>query len=667
MAENEGEAANGRADVAASAHQSDMPVPSMEPAPSGVQMPSLSSQADAQGMEGTGDMGDASSQGGMPHPDMEEGLTQRGTQGESMEGIGLKRVLVEVRIPRSENASFALETAGQLNVPGFRLDSDYQPVPATPTREHAAQLRDADEQAVLVRGEIEESRIPELEAQPDVIRVWLDTPIAPFSAEVEAPPIELGEEEAPHLRQLNMAVGPCPIPPCDCQPSVAKGTIGDVAQYLGADQIWALGRRGLGITVGVVDGGITADGRPVKPGETSRRIPRVTGGWPTADWGTEASDWGEHGNMCSTDVLGMAPEAEIYDIRIAGVGTAATISNALAGFQWAIDQHQATGRPHILSNSWGIFQEAWDPDYATNPNHPFTRKVVEALNEGILILFAAGNCGGADCADGRCGSDTGPGRDIWGSNGHPRVMTVGAVNINEQFIGYSSRGPAALDPNKPDFCSISHFQGYFGSDSGTSAATPIAAGVVALLKQSNPSISQEQLKIALRGTARDIGPAGWDQHTGAGILRGAAAYNSLSLGRLEVFARGGDHSLWHIWQTAPNDGWSSWASLGGWIDAPTVTRNTDGRLEAFVIGANNALWHIWQTTPGGGWSSWASLGGWIDMTEVGQNADGRLEVFACGGNGGLWHIWQTTPGGGWSSWASLGGWIDQMAVGANVS
>ena len=34
-------------------------------------------------------------------------------------------------------------------------------------------------------------------------------------------------------------------------------------------------------------------------------------------------------------------------------------------------------------------------------------------------------------------------------------------------------------------------------------------------------------------------------------------------GRLEVFARGTDNALWHIWQTAPNNGWSGWASLGG--------------------------------------------------------------------------------------------------------
>ena len=110
--------------------------------------------------------------------------------------------------------------------------------------------------------------------------------------------------------------------------------------------------------MGVVDGGITAVGRPVKAGEASTaKVGRVIGGYPTADWGTTAVAWSNHGNMTSTDVLGMAPEAQVYDIRISD---GSSISAALAGFQWAIDQHRANGTPQILSNSWGIFQESWD-------------------------------------------------------------------------------------------------------------------------------------------------------------------------------------------------------------------------------------------------------------------------------------------------------------------
>ena len=69
-------------------------------------------------------------------------------------------------------------------------------------------------------------------------------------------------------------------------------------------------------------------------------------------------------------------------------------------------------------------------------------------------------------------------------------------------------------------------------------------------------------------------------------------------GRLEVFAQGTDNALWHIWQTAPNNGWSGWASLGGTITSePEVARNADGRLEVFARGTDNALWHMWQTAP----------------------------------------------------------------------
>lgn len=74
-------------------------------------------------------------------------------------------------------------------------------------------------------------------------------------------------------------------------------------------------------------------------------------------------------------------------------------------------------------------------------------------------------------------------------------MTVGATSMNEQSVGYSSQGPAALDPdNKPDFCSITNFTGFSTSDDGTSAATPIAAGVVALMKKAKPSLTQDEAK-----------------------------------------------------------------------------------------------------------------------------------------------------------------------------
>ena len=427
-------------------------------------------------------------------------------------------VLIEMRQGLGQSGSMAMSNANSMSVSGFELDHEFEPVELGGP--FAGAGMETSMESYVCRGTVKtESQLDKLRAQADVAEVWKDTPIAPFPVDDNVH-LELDD---------NLGSGICPIGTCDCDFPTPKGNMADVATYLGVDRIWGAGFRGNGITVGVLDSGITALGRPVKPGETSRRIPRVVDGWPS-DWGTESSKWGNHGNMVSTDVLGMAPQANIYDLRIAGSGgSPGTISRALQAFQWAINRHRLDGTPHILSNSWGIFQESWDATYARNPNHPFTRKVVEAMNEGIIVLFAAGNCG-STCPDGRCGPDNGPGRSIWGANSHERVMTVGAVNKNEQFVGYSSQGPGALHADKPDFCSITHFTGYNTSDGGTSAATPIAAGVCALLKDARGSLTHDQIKQCLMDTAKDIGPSGFDRHSGAGIIQAWDAYQRCGRG-----------------------------------------------------------------------------------------------------------------------------------------
>lgn len=134
-------------------------------------------------------------------------------------------------------------------------------------------------------------------------------------------------------------------------------------------------------------------------------------------------------------------------------------------------------------------------------------------------------------------------------------------------------------------------------------------------------------------------------------------------GRLEAFARVGLMStgaLWHIWQSVPNGGWSTWDNLGGGIGPHFVQvgQNADGRLEVIAINTIGQLIHIWQLTAGGGWSPWDVLGSppGVSLVQavVGQNADGRLEAFSFGTDDALWHIWQTAPNGGWSGWDSLG-------------
>ena len=98
-----------------------------------------------------------------------------------------------------------------------------------------------------------------------------------------------------------------------------------------------------------------------------------------------------------------------------------------------------------------------------------------------------------------------------------------------------------FEPQKPDIASYAHFFGNFGPnrpgglgqpfDNGTSAATPVAAGVGALLLSAFPGTNPDQLKRVLMETAIDIGTTlGWDADHGHGVINAAAAYNRLKAG-----------------------------------------------------------------------------------------------------------------------------------------
>ena len=411
-----------------------------------------------------------------------------------------KKVIVELRVSKTRTLAAASSDAmSELKNTEFKLDTSFKPIPSSPIKEMVNSLRAANETSVLVRGEIEDSKEKELESQPSVIKVWTD-------ARIES------------TRNFDV--------PSDCTEKCI-GDLNEVAKYLGADKIWIDGIRGQDIVIGVCDKGVDKN-----------EIQAVIDGWSPwwyLPWG-EILAGGDHGNMCTTDALGVCPDAKIYDIGVlkARYQAQQVISNAIAGFQWAIEKHKLDKTPHILSNSWNMYQESDAPDYATNKDHPFTRKVIEAIQEGIIVCFSAGNCG-SQCPDRRCGSDYGPSKSILGANGLEEVITVGAVNLDEECMCYSSQGPAALWDKKPDFCGIAQFKGYFdGSDlyepecdTGTSAACPIVAGVIGLLKCAFPDITQNYVKEVLQKTVKDVTNHGFNYQFGYGIIQAKDAYDYL--------------------------------------------------------------------------------------------------------------------------------------------
>jgi subtilisin family serine protease len=181
-----------------------------------------------------------------------------------------------------------------------------------------------------------------------------------------------------------------------------------------------------------------------------------------------------------------------------------------------------------------MFHQSWDfpvgspQNYSDNPDHPFNIIVASLEAAGADILFAAGNCG-TECADLRCQGVTNAG--IFGANSHEAVLSVAGVKIDKQRIGYSTKGPGRLVQQKPDVASYTHFagSGVYDADGGTSAATPVLAGVVAAVRRLYPAslISPDRMRDLIRETAEPRGNGAFNFEYGHGIIDVAALLTAL--------------------------------------------------------------------------------------------------------------------------------------------
>lgn len=227
--------------------------------------------------------------------------------------------------------------------------------------------------------------------------------------------------------------------------------------------------------------------------------------------------------------MGVAPACNFIGVKVLDYRGDGNISDVLAGLQWIIDNRK---RYNIRIVNISVGTSAKDN---LDENSLLVQGVNAVWDSGIVVVVAAGN--------------NGPGPMSISTPGISRkVITVGSSddNIAVEVFGsrtkdYSGRGPTPYCIKKPDIvapgsniisCNINRIVGrgkgmsprlitydspmMYTIKSGTSMATPVVSGAIALLLSAHPELTNREVKLKLRNSAVDLGQR-WEKQ-GWGLL-----------------------------------------------------------------------------------------------------------------------------------------------------
>ncbi|MFE6963098.1 S8 family serine peptidase [Streptomyces sp. NPDC057696] len=250
---------------------------------------------------------------------------------------------------------------------------------------------------------------------------------------------------------------------------------------------------GAGVGVAILDTGIN-EAHPDLVGRVRQSMSFVPG---------QAVDDGHgHGTHCAGTACGprspatgprygVACEASIYVAKVLNNQGRGSDGQILDGINWAMNQDEV----QVISMSLGGAVAL-----GAGFSRIYERAARRCLRQGKVIVAAAGN-------ESRRPQDLQP---VGMPANCPSVLAVGAIAPDFTIAPFSCAG---LNPNGggvdlagPGVDVLSTWRdGGYRRLSGTSMATPHVAGVVALLREQNPSATAAQIVTLLRAGARDLG------------------------------------------------------------------------------------------------------------------------------------------------------------------
>jgi subtilisin family serine protease len=313
--------------------------------------------------------------------------------------------------------------------------------------------------------------------------------------------VSIGRDEK---RYFYGAVDKTPVPEGEQRRLQASETIPTGINLVQAPSVWALGYKGTGVKVCIIDSGIDK-GHPEYAALNMTGVTTSAGTWNTDGHG--------HGTHCAgtvgagqngVGVVGVAPEATIVPLKV--------FDN---DGDWAYSSWVVSAAVECQNQGANIVSMSLGSTYYSSYEHD----VFTTLhNQGVVSIAAAGNSGDATFSY---------------PASYDVVLSVAATHSSKAKADFSQFN-SLVDIAAPGVSVLSSVprasvtNGYpYQYWSGTSMATPHVAGVAALLRQKNPTASASAIMAAITSTAEDLGAVGRDDVFGHGFVRALDAFNSL--------------------------------------------------------------------------------------------------------------------------------------------
>ncbi len=216
------------------------------------------------------------------------------------------------------------------------------------------------------------------------------------------------------------------------------------------------------------------------------------GGYDFVGQDADPMDDNGHGTHCAgiiaaeddgSGIVGVAPQAEIYAVKVLDSNGGGYISDVVAGIEWAIENDV-----QVISMSLG----------GNSDSYALRSACEAAYDAGILIVAAAGN-------DGRY---SGYGDTVDYPARYDSVIAVAATDQSDRRASWSSTGPD-VELAAPGVGIYSTYPGGYKTISGTSMACPHVAGVAALVMETHPEWSNNLVRDQLTETAGPLGRSTW--------------------------------------------------------------------------------------------------------------------------------------------------------------